>query len=297
MTDKDAVDARFGLALGVDLIPLSFVRTKDDVLALRALMREVGRTVPIVAKIEKPQGVENLDAILEVADGVMVARGDLAIEVSLEMIPVLQKQIIKQANARGRLVITATQMLESMTENPLPTRAEVTDVANAVLDGTDAVMLSGETAVGKFPAETVARMASVAETAEEHAYPFDRAVRVCPAACGDVGSGLARLAGHAARELAPAALVVMDDAAIVRLLSDERPRAPVVFFSGDESTRHQLALYWGILPRARTPATDTVDEALAALRTEGLVHPGDRVIVVGDRRAPDALRIVDLPDA
>jgi pyruvate kinase len=295
MTEKDRADVRFALGLGVDLVALSFVRAAEDVLALRALMREVGRVVPIIAKIEKPQGVENLDAILDVADGVMVARGDLAIEVSLEMVPILQKKIVHRANERGKLAITATQMLESMTDNPLPTRAEVTDVANAVLDGTDAVMLSGETAVGRFPVETVARMSAIATAAEEHAYVFDRPRPWTDP--GDLGAALARLAGHAARELRPAAVVVFDDAALVKLLSDERPRAPIVFFTGDEAARGHLALFWGVVPRRRGSETDTVEEALRDLVREGLLAPGDRVVVVRDRRAPDAVRVVELPDA
>ena len=291
MTAKDAQDVRFALGLGVDFVALSFVRSAQDVQDLRRLMREVGRTVPIVAKVEKPEAIERLEEILEAADGVMVARGDLAIEVSLEMVPVLQKEVIRRANARGKLVITATQMLESMTENPLPTRAEVTDVANAVLDGTDAVMLSGETAVGKFPVETVARMASVAETAEERAYPFERAVRPWPGPDPDLGAGLARLAGHAARDLAPAAIVVLDrgaGAALARLLSDERPRAPIMFCSDDAAARGQLALFWGVHPRV----AQSVEGALRLLGREGLASPGSRVVVLGDPSAPDALRLV-----
>jgi len=251
MTDRDRADARFGLELGVDFIALSFVRRASDVEDLRALMQAEGRRVPIIAKIEKPQAIDNLDEIIEVADGVMVARGDLAVEVSLEMIPAHQKLIIARANRAGKLVITATQMLESMTDNPLPTRAEVTDVANAVLDGTDAVMLSGETAVGKYPVEAVRRMGSIAETTEEKLYPFARPVRPpYPAGAGDFTPAMARLAGEAARGMDPRALVVFSRSGrTARRVSDERTRAPVLAFTPDEGTYRQLALYWGVVPR------------------------------------------------
>src|SRR5204863_2010656 len=151
----------------------------------RSLMKLEGRQVPIIAKIEKPQAIDNLEEIVAVADGVMVARGDLGVEASLEMIPAFQKRIIQCANRAGKLVITATQMLESMTENPLPTRAEVTDVANAILDGTDAVMLSGETAVGKYPVETVKRMAAIADATEENLFKFESVHPATPAEKGD----------------------------------------------------------------------------------------------------------------
>lgn len=293
MTDKDRADAAFGLALGVDFIALSFVRRAKDVEDLRALMRERGRVVPIVAKIEKPQAIENLEEILAVADGVMVARGDLAVEVSLEMVPAHQKLVIARANRVGKLVITATQMLESMTENPLPTRAEVTDVANAVLDGTDAVMLSGETAVGKYPVETVRRMGAIAATAEEQLYRFDQPVReAAPGEVGDFPGVLARLAVQAARATEAKAIVVATRTGrTARLLSDERPRAPIVALTGSEGVRHQLALYWGVRPVA-CPEIGTPAELLATgrriLAEAGLAAAGDTAVFLlgsagGDR--------------
>jgi len=184
----------------------------------------------------------------------MVARGDLGVELSLEMIPAFQKRIIRRANEAGKLVITATQMLESMTDNPLPTRAEVTDVANAILDGTDVVMLSGETALGRYPVETVRRMASIAETTEETLYPFARPVANISSSSA-VAEGLftpviARLAGHASREVDPRAIVVFTrHGRTARLLSYERPRAPVVAFTTDEVVLRRLALTWGVAPR------------------------------------------------
>jgi pyruvate kinase len=296
MTDKDRTDVAFGLALGVDFVALSFVRRADDIRELRAFMESKGRVVPIIAKIEKPQAVEAIDEIVEVADGVMVARGDLAIEASLEMIPAHQKKIIERANRAGKLVITATQMLESMTDNALPTRAEVTDVANAVLDGTDAVMLSGETAVGKYPVETVRRMSSIAETAEETLYPFERPVRtLSPGA--EVGDVLARMAVSGCRDAGARAIVVFTHSWRTAMrLSDERPRVPVLAFSHEDETLRRLALYWGVRPRrigqVQTP-TELLRAAEEILLSEKWAAFGDRVVLVlGSRTTPDAANSV-----
>jgi pyruvate kinase len=217
-------------------------------------MKLESRQVPIVAKIEKPQAIDNLEEIVAAADGVMVARGDLGVEVSLEMIPAFQKRIIRCANQAGKLVITATQMLETMTESSIPTRAEVTDVANAILDGTDVVMLSGETAVGKYPVEAVRRMSAIARTTEETLYPYARAVSSISLA-GAVQEGIftpviARLAGHASRDVDPRAIVVFTRSGrTARILSYERPRAPVLAFTTEETTLRRLALSWGVIPR------------------------------------------------
>ena len=304
MTDKDREDARFGLELGVDLVALSFVRRASDVTDLRDLMTSLGRIVPIIAKIEKPQAIENLDEIVAVADGVMVARGDLGVEVSLEMIPAHQKHIIARANRAGKLVITATQMLESMTDNPIPTRAEVTDVANAILDGSDAVMLSGETAVGKYPVETVRRMAAIARTTEETLYPFGKRVRdaVAPGAPGATARGdfacvAAHLAAAATHEIDVAAIVCLTRTGrTAMLLSDERPRAPIVALTADPGVQRWLALYWGVSPHL----TDTLPDlprlltwAAAALPAAGLAKAGDTVVsVLGGDTAPGATHSV-----
>lgn len=306
LTEKDREDARFGLRLGVDFVALSFVRRAKDVEELRALMKKEGRVAPIVAKIEKPQAVEALDEIIAAADGVMVARGDLGVEVSLEMIPAFQKRIIERANRAGKLVITATQMLESMTENPIPTRAEVTDVANAILDGTDAIMLSGETAVGKYPVETVKRMAAIAEATEENLFDFSRPVH--PASSdekGDFTPAVVRLAGHAAREVNPAAIVVFTRSGrSARLLSDERPRAPIAAFTTAEETCNRLGLYWGVRPRRVGEMASTEDLLRLGERRlleERLAKPGDTVIfVLGSNTAPGAansVRIARVGDA
>jgi len=294
LTDKDREDAKFGLDLGVDFMALSFVRRADDVEELRRLMKKAGKAVPIVAKIEKPQAVDALDDIIAVAEGVMVARGDLGVEVSLEMIPTYQKKIIERANRAGKLVITATQMLESMTENPLPTRAEVTDVANAILDGTDAVMLSGETAVGKYPVETVRRMGAIAEATEENLFRFDLAPHAqLPHEAGDFAPAMTRLAGHAARETDPKAIVVFTRSGrTARLLSDERPRAPILAFTTGEATYNRLGLYWGVLPR-RVGEMGSTEELLALgerrLLEERRAKPGDTVIfLLGSNTSPGA---------
>ncbi|KAF0246925.1 MAG: pyruvate [Planctomycetota bacterium] len=300
LTAKDREDARFGLALGVDFIALSFVRSARDIEELRALMKKEGKWAPIVAKIEKPQAVDALDEIIAVADGVMVARGDLGVEVSLEMIPVFQKRIIERANRAGKLVITATQMLESMTENPLPTRAEVTDVANAILDGTDAIMLSGETAVGKYPVETVKRMGAIADATENNLFDYSKTVHPAGAAeKGDFTPSVVRLAGHAARECDPAAIVVFTRSGrSARLLSDERPKAPIVAFTTGEDTYNRLGLYWGVRPRIVGEMEST--EAVLALGERRLLEDrlaktGETVIfVLGTNTAPGATNSVKI---
>ncbi|MCE9584180.1 MAG: pyruvate kinase [Planctomycetes bacterium] len=300
LTAKDREDALFGLNLGVDFIALSFVRHASDIEELRALMKKAGKWAPIVAKIEKPQAVEALDEIIAAADGAMVARGDLGVEVSLEMIPVFQKRIIQQTNRAGKLVITATQMLESMTDNPTPTRAEVTDVANAILDGTDAVMLSGESAVGKYPVETVKRMAAIAEATEENLFDFGRSVHPATATeKGDFTPAVVRLAGHAARECNPAAIVVFTRSGrSARLLSDERPRAPIIAFTSGDDTFNRLGLYWGVRPR-HVEEMETTEALLTLgerqLLEERIAKPGDTVIfLLGSNTAPGATNSVKI---
>jgi pyruvate kinase len=283
MTDKDIVDVRFALGLGIDYVALSMVRRAQDVRDLRELMAAEGHRVPIVAKIEKPQAVAALDEILEAADGVMVARGDLGIEMELDRMPAYQKQIIAAANRAGKLVITATQMLESMTENAVPTRAEVTDVANAVLDGTDAVMLSGETAVGRHPVETVRRMAAICEATEENLYRFGETVR--PAAGGDHAALIARLAAEAGNRAGARAVVVQTRTGeTARRVSDERPRAPIVALVPDQAVQRQLALYWGVRPSVAPRPLD-----LSHLPVDAAPRAGEVVVVVqGSNTDPDA---------
>ncbi len=247
MTPKDRADLAFALKHGADYIAVSFVRRAEDVLLAKQLIRRAGKDVPVIAKLEKPEAIENLDAILRAADGVMVARGDLGVEMNPERVPVVQKTIITRAREFRRPVITATQMLESMTENPRPTRAEASDVANAIFDGSDAVMLSAETASGKYPVEAVGMMARIIEEAEASIREFPRPA---PQEQLKVAETVAELVCHASRELHLKLIAVFTHSGFTaRLISRYRPLVPIVAFSPEAETRRRLALIWGALPR------------------------------------------------
>jgi len=290
LTAKDRDDLAFGLGLDVDYVALSFVRRREDVIELRELLSAQGRAdLPIIAKIEKPEAVDNLAPILAVADGVMVARGDLGVEVPTERVPTLQKEIIRQANQAGRAVITATQMLESMVEHPRPTRAEASDVANAILDGTDAVMLSAETATGAYPVEAVATMARIAEFTERQLFqPGAPRPRRRSDVVSGAGSAVARAVAVAscgtAEQLQARYIVAFTESgATARLVSNFRPGVPVMAFTPSERVRRQLALAWGVKP-LHSDHFETSDEMLSAglekLQRLGLVASGDTVIIV-----------------
>ncbi len=283
LTEKDRRDLAFGLAQGVDYVALSFVRQAADVAECKALIAEAGARTPVIAKIEKREAVNDLAGVLEVTDGVMVARGDLGVELSTEEVPTLQKRIIQMANGAGKVVITATQMLESMVENARPTRAEASDVANAILDGTDAIMLSAETASGRFPEEAVETMARIARYTEQH-YGLRGPQRV-------VGSGsmvarsLARVAATVAEELDCRLIVAFTESGqTARLVSAFRPQALIAAVTYNEATYRQLALWWGVLP-VRSEFAPTTDEMVlrgeALLRERGLVKPGETVLMLG----------------
>jgi pyruvate kinase len=282
VTEKDREDLRFGLAQGVDYVALSFVRGPEDIAAARSVMTEYGTAVPVIAKIERAEAVEALEAILEAADGVMIARGDLGVELGPEVVPVLQKRIIRAANRRRRLVITATQMLESMTQQPRPTRAEASDVANAVFDGTDAVMLSAETAAGRYPVESVRVMDRIVRTAEEN-----------PAAFRPHGEGredasipeaLCEAAFQAAEATGSAAIVVFSESGTsARLMSKQRPAAPIVAFTPFEPVRQRMALYWGVLPLSmqRVAESDVrVREVERRLAEQNMASAGARIVIL-----------------
>jgi pyruvate kinase len=295
ITDKDREDLAFGLRAGVDYVAMSFVRRAQDVLEARALVAAQGTDTPVVAKIEKPQALDDLEAILEAADGVMVARGDLGVELGTEDVPIAQKRIIAAANAAGKVVITATQMLESMIDNPRPTRAEASDVANAILDGTDAVMLSGESAIGRFPAETVETMARIAAYTEEHGLAGIR-TRAAAGLRGGAGTAitrsLARVAASVAEELGCKLIVAFTESGLTaRLVAGHRPRVPVVAVTHDERVYRRLALWWGVVPTL-TASTDNTDELLAAgeqrLKSRGLVAPGDTILMLSGHSAAAA---------
>ena len=248
ITEKDRVDLRFALAHGADFIAASFVRRPEDVHLAKELVRRAKKDTPVIVKLEKPEAIENLEQILPVSDGVMVARGDLGVEMNPEQVPVVQKNIIARAREFRRPVITATQMLESMTENPRPTRAEASDVANAIFDGTDAVMLSAETATGRYPVETVGMMARIIEAAESSIHEFPR-----PAGQErlKVAETVAELVCHASRELHMKLIAVFTHSGFTaRLISRYRPLVPIVAFSPEADTRRRMALLWGVTPRS-----------------------------------------------
>lgn len=286
ITDKDREDLAFALEHGVDWIALSFVRQADEVLQLKEMIREqsaFGRPVPVIAKIEKPEAVENIDAIIAAADGIMVARGDLGIETAPEKVPMVQKMIIAHCNALGKPVITATQMLDSMIRNPRPTRAEASDVANAILDGTDAIMLSGETAVGKYPLLAVQTMVRIAQEAERSQWgSADRPLREC----GPV-SVIAEAVSHAscetARDLNAAAIIAPTISGYTaRVIARYRPACPIVAVTPSPIVQRQLALYWGVYPllAKRTANTDEmVERAVRVAQEHGFVHEGDVVVI------------------
>jgi pyruvate kinase len=278
MTPKDQEDLRFGIAQGVDAVAVSFIRGPENVLEVKKLIATLGGDLPVVAKMEKPEAVQRLEAILDVTDGVMVARGDLGVELPLEEVPLVQKEIIRQARLRAIPVITATQMLESMVNNPRPTRAEASDVANAILDGTDAVMLSAETAAGKYPVETVEVMARIAAHAET-ALPDLAASMPRAASFPDV---ISEAACRAASEVKAHAIVAFTRTGFMaRLLSKYRPQAPIFAFSPSEVARRRLTVHSGVFPKAIRSAQNTdqvVEEMEDVLVSEGAVAAGDTLV-------------------
>jgi pyruvate kinase len=283
LTEKDRRDLAFGVALHVDYVALSFVRQAADVEECQALVRSLGAAIPVIAKIEKREAVDDLARILEAADGVMVARGDLGVELSTEEVPILQKRIIEMANGAGLVVITATQMLESMMTNPRPTRAEASDVANAILDGTDAIMLSGETAAGRYPVESVSTMARIARYTEKQ-YAFRSPARVTGGSGSMVARSLARVASTVAEELDCKLIVAFTESgSTARLVSSYRPRAPVAAITYNEDTYRRLALWWGVIP-VRSAFAPTTDEMIlqgeALLKSRGLAAPGDTILML-----------------
>ena len=305
LTEKDKDDLRFGVSQGVDFVALSFVRTPGDLQAARDIIAEMngatsgkrassGRRVsareqakgvsapPLIAKLERPEAIAHLDAILDAADGVMVARGDLGVELAPEKVPLIQKQIIRRANEFGIPVITATQMLESMVSQPRPTRAETSDVANAVLDGTDAVMLSEETASGHYPVEAVRMMVRVAQTTEPACKLVPRTLRHSRPTLGHAVSKAAHLL---AQEAAAQAIVVFTRSGRSGfLISKERPDVPIIAYTPFEQVYRQLALWWGIIPHL-IPLMSNIEEMIAKvsqqIAEEGVVQRGEKVVMMG----------------
>jgi pyruvate kinase len=281
VTQKDRADLAFALKHGADYVAVSFVRRPEDVLLAKSLIRRARKDTPVIAKLEKPEAIENLDAILRVADGVMVARGDLGVEMSPERVPVVQKTIIARAREFRRPVITATQMLESMTENPRPTRAEASDVANAIFDGSDAVMLSAETASGKYPVEAAAMMARIIEEAEASITDFPQPA---PQEQLKVAETVAELVCHASSELHMKLIAVFTHSGFTaRLVSRYRPLVPIIAFSPESETRRRMALIWGVMPK-QIEDTRKIDNLAAvaekSLLRERLVRNGDVIGIV-----------------
>ena len=285
-TEKDEADLAFGIAQGVDAVAVSFVRTVEDVKKARAAMERFsnGKRLPLlIAKLEKPEALDNFDKILENVEGVMVARGDLGVELPPERVPVLQKYIIRTANLRAKLVITATQMLESMITNPLPTRAEASDVANAVFDGTDAVMLSAETAVGKYPVDSVRMMDRIVREAESHFIEWGAEQHVGGFEHSDAAS-MARAAQVLANDKNVTAVACFtQQGQTAWLMSKIRPRVPIMAFTPERTTFQRLAFLWGVRPQL-VPFVNSVEEMLehvdAALMRSNVVQVGDQVILV-----------------
>jgi len=299
LTQKDRADLSFALReLGANYVALSFVRTAADVREAKAFIKRLGKDTPVISKLEKPEAIDNLDEILRVTNGVMVARGDLGVEMSLERVPVVQKQIIARARDALVPVITATQMLDSMENNPRPTRAEASDVANAIFDGSDALMLSGESAAGKYPLEAVATMDRIIREAESSVTEMPRPARLAEL---HISEAIAEAICHAAEELRMKVIAVFTESgSSARLVSKYRPRAPIVAFSPVQETRRRLSLLWGVWPRSIAPLHD-IDElsriAEKRLKEEHIVRNGDVVGVIagmplGTRGSTNLMRLI-----
>lgn len=282
LSDKDRIDIGFALRHGVDYVALSFVRRPEDVIEAKRLLTVDNVSIPVIAKIEKPQALERLGDIIDVADGAMVARGDLGVELGPEKVPLWQKRIIEEVNKRGKIVITATQMLESMITQPRPTRAEASDVANAVLDSTDALMLSGETASGLHPIEAVRTMARIIEEIERSTY-YRANLEAVVLNFATSTNAIANAAMTAARAMKLKTIVVVSDSGgAARLVSEYRPEGNIVCLTTNDTTFRRLALVWGVTPVMIGPAATTeelIDRVEGTLIERNLASPGENVLI------------------
>jgi len=288
-TEKDREDLKFGLSKGVDLIAASFVRCVDDILTMRKAVETLAENprsakTPIIAKLERPEALSVLESIMEATDGVMVARGDLGVEMAPAAVPIAQKEIIACANAHGKFVITATQMLNSMIDNPRPTRAEVTDVANAIFDGTDAVMLSGETAAGKFPVESVKMMASIIQQAEKDIDKWGKFDYSAKLSKQKDTLSITWAAKELAHDRNVAAIIVFTQSGkTARLMSKTRPEVPIFAFTPDLKTYQEMGLYWGVTP-IFVPYADTLETMIkhveTAISTATKLSKGQKVVLI-----------------
>ncbi len=283
ISQEDREDILFGIKMGYDLIAASFVRCKDDILQVRRLLQEHGSDAKIIAKIENMQGIQNLEEILEVSDGIMVARGDMGVEIPLEEVPVLQKKMIKLANAQGKHVITATQMLESMIKNPRPTRAEATDIANAIYDGTTAIMLSGESAAGLYPVEAVKTMARIAESAEKDIDYRARMSRIYAEKKSGTTMAIAYAACSTAMDLGAAAVITVTMSGFTaEAISRCKPACSIIGCTVNEKVYRQLNLLWGVNPLMlgqEENAEELFGSAIEEAKRAGYIKQGDKVVV------------------
>ena len=283
ISQTDREDILFGIEMGYEFIAASFARCKEDILELRKILQDHGSDMKIIAKIENMQGIRNLEEILAVSDGVMVARGDMGVEIPLEEVPVLQKKMIKMANAQGKHVITATQMLESMIHNPRPTRAEATDIANAIYDGTTAIMLSGESAAGKYPVEAVETMARIAEYAEKDIDYRSRMRREGNEDKAEITEAIAYATCSAAMDLNAAAIITVTMSGYTaEAISRFKPECPIIGCTVNERVCRQLNLLWGVSPlllKQESNAEELFAGAVAAARKAGHVKGGDVVVI------------------
>lgn len=286
MSEKDKEDILFGIEQDVDFIAASFVRRAQDVMEIRNLLeKNGGGNIPVIAKIENAEGVENIDEILKVSYGIMVARGDMGVEIDMQDLPVLQKQLIKKTYRAGKIVITATQMLDSMIRNPRPTRAETTDVANAIYDGTSAIMLSGETAIGKYPVETVKTMAKIARRTEKDIDYVKRFDNLDFVSGMDVTNAISHATCTTAHDLHAAAIIALTySGGTARMLSRFRPNCPIIAPTMSKKAQRQLNLSWGVTPimsERRNNTDELFDHAVECAQTTDLVKNGDLVVITG----------------
>ncbi|MFQ3548317.1 MAG: pyruvate kinase [Armatimonadota bacterium] len=284
VTEKDKEDLLFGLEHGVDWVASSFVRSADDIKPLKKVMRAKGKRVPIIAKIERPEAVKNIAEIINAYDGIMVARGDLGIELPIDEVPTIQKMLIRHANKAGKPVITATQMLDSMMRNPRPTRAEVTDVANAIIDGTDACMLSGETAVGLFPVMAVKMMDKIARKTEKSVDFTNECRERMQYTIHDVTEAIGESAAKLAGDLhVPAIICCTFTGTTARIVSKYRPHAPIIAAASNNETARILTLCWGVMPIYVEMAKDSdglIFNAVESALEEKMVKKGDTIVII-----------------
>jgi pyruvate kinase len=309
-TKKDREDLKFGLEKGVDMVAISFVKTAEDVQTVRKAIRDLApeeqfKKTPIIAKLERPEALDNLEEIIDITDGVMVARGDLGVEMSPAAVPIAQKEIIACANSHAKLVITATQMLDSMINNPRPTRAEATDVANAIFDGTDAVMLSGETAAGKYPVESVQMMDSIVRRAESNRKQWGKSTFETELMLQSDPVSITRAAKELANDRNVVAIIVFTQSGrTARLMSKVRPDVPILAFTPEPRTYQNMGLYWGVNPLL-VPYADTLETMIkhveTAIATTTNLEQGQQVILisgfpVGAYRQPNLALLHTLGD-